>query len=129
MVLNDSLANALSKIGQYEKLGRAECSIVSSKIIGDVLEVLKKFSYIKDFSKIKEGKKEDITIQLNGSINACGVIKPRLSIKKHDIEKFEKRYLPSRDMGILVISTTDGLIDHDKAKEKKVGGRLIAYCY
>jgi small subunit ribosomal protein S8 len=130
MVLNDPLANALSKINQYEKLGKNECIIApGSKIIADVLGIFKRTDYIKGYDKIKEGKKEIFKVKLNGNINDCGVIKPRFPIKKADFEKFEKRYLPSRDMGIIIISTVNGMIDHEKAKELKIGGKLVAYCY
>lgn len=130
MVMNDTLSNALSKISQYEKIGRLECVIgPSSKVIIKVLELLKKFGYIENFEKMSEGKKMHIKVKLNGKINECGVIKPRFSVKGEDFEKYEKRYLPARDIGIIIVSTVDGMMDYNKAKEKKIGGRLIAYCY
>ena len=130
MALNDTLANTLSKMQQYEKLGKNECTIAPvSKLIADVLGILKKFGYIKGYDKVKEGMKESFIVKLNGNINACGVIKPRYAIKKDEYEKFEKRYLPAKNMGLMIISTINGIVDHSKAKEKKVGGRLIAYCY
>ena len=123
MVMNDTLANALSKIGQYEKLGKSECLISPiSKTIATVLGLLKKFGYIKGYDKIKEGKKETFNVKLIGKINECGVIKPRYAIKKDNFERFEKRYLPSKDMGIMIVSTIEGIIDHSKTKEKKIGG-------
>ena len=130
MVLNDTLANALSKMTQCEKLGKPECIISpASKIIADALGIMKKFEYIKGYTKVKEGRKESFNVKLNGKINLCGVIKPRYAIKKGDFERYERRYLPSKDMGIMIVSTIEGVIDHNKAKEKKIGGRLIAYCY
>ena len=130
MVLNDTLASALSKINQYERIGKAECTVSpASKTITSVLSILKKFGYIKSYTKVKEGKKESIKVHLTGKINNCGVIKPRYSVKRDDYERFEKRYLPAKNMGIMVVSTTNGMIDHDKAQDKKLGGKLIAYCY
>jgi small subunit ribosomal protein S8 len=130
MTLNDTLSNALSKIHQYEVLGKQECIVSpSSKIIADVFGIFKKFGYIKGYEKIKEGRKELFKVKLSGTINECGVIKPRYSIKKTDFEKFEKRYLPSKDMGIIIISTVNGIIDHKSAIDKKIGGKLLAYCY
>ena len=64
-----------------------------------------------------------------GSINKCGVIKPRFSVKKNEYEKFEKRYLPAHGFGIIIVSTPKGLMMHDEAIEKGLGGKLIAYCY
>ena len=130
MSLNDPLASALSLILTYEKLGRKECIIrPSSKIIKEVLEVMKNNKYVGEFEEIKEGA--GIVLKLNplGNINKCGVIKPRYSIKKSEFEKFEERYLLARDMGLLIISTPQGITTHNEAKKKSIGGKLIAYCY
>ncbi|MBS3106344.1 30S ribosomal protein S8 [Candidatus Woesearchaeota archaeon] len=129
MTLNDTLANALSRIEQHEKLGRKECAVESSKLVKNVLGILKQFGYIKDFSAKKEGAKEILTVQLSGAINSVGVVKPRFPLQTATFTKWEKRYLPSKDMGILVLSTVEGLMDHAKAKEKHMGGRILAYCY
>ena len=129
MTLNDTLANALSRIDQNEKLGRKELTLESSKIIKNVLGILKQFGYVKDFTATKDGVKETLTIQLSGTINSVGVVKPRFPLQTETFTKWEKRYLPSKDMGILVLSTTEGMMDHTKAKEKHIGGRIIAYCY
>ena len=45
------------------------------------------------------------------------------------MEKYEKRYLPAKQFGILIISTPKGLMTHVQAMDKKTGGKLIAYCY
>src|SRR3989338_1088678 len=129
MTLNDTLANALSRIEQHEKLGRKECAVESSKLVKNVLGIMKQFGYIKDFSAKKEGAKEILTVQLSGAINSVGVVKPRFPLQTATFTKWEKRYLPSKDMGILVLSTVEGLMDHAKAKEKHMGGRILAYCY
>ena len=59
----------------------------------------------------------------------CGAIKPNFSVKKDGFEKFEKRYLPAKDFGVLIVSTSQGIMTHVEAKEKKLGGKLIAYVY
>ncbi|HEX32856.1 MAG TPA: 30S ribosomal protein S8, partial [Candidatus Aenigmarchaeota archaeon] len=59
----------------------------------------------------------------------CGAIKPRFSFSVEDIEKFEKRYLPSKDFGIIVVSTNKGIMTHLEAKQKNLGGILLAYVY
>ena len=130
MSLNDPLANTLSLILNDEKIGRNESEIKpSSKIIKKVLEVMKNNNYIGDFEEVEDGRGNTIKVNLLGNINKCGVIKPIYSVKKDQFEKFEKRYLLARDMGILIISTPLGIISHNEAKKKNIGGRLLAYCY
>ena len=130
MPLNDPLANALSLILIDEKAGRNESRIKpSSKMIKKVLEVMKNNKYVGDFEEVKDRGGNIIKLNLLGNINKCGVIKPRYSIKKDQFEKFEERYLLARGMGILIITTPLGIITHNEAKEKNIGGKLLAYCY
>ena len=130
MSMNDPLANALSSILNDEKIGKHESMTApSSKVIRKVLEVIKDNGYIGDFEEIKNGRGDSIKINLLGNINKCGVIKPRYSIKNDQFEKFEKRYLLARGMGILILSTPAGIMSHNDAKKKQIGGRLLAYCY
>jgi small subunit ribosomal protein S8 len=130
MSLNDPLANALSSILIDEKAGRTESRIrPSSKIIKKVLEVMKNNKYVGEFEEIKDRGGSIIKLNLLGKINKCGVIRPRYSIKKDQFEKFEERYLLARGMGILIITSPIGIVTHNEAKKKNIGGKLLAYCY
>ncbi len=129
-MLNDPLANVLSYINNHEKLGRKEITVENnSKLIRKILTILNENLYLGEFKEIEDGKGKLLTIQLIGNINKVGVIKPRFNVKKDEYEKFEKRYLPAKDFGIIIISTSQGLMTHTQAKEKELGGRLICYCY
>lgn len=129
MSLNDSLSNALSTIMNAERAGKKVCLVnVSSKLIKKVLVIMNDNGYIGEF-KAPEERKEALTINLLGQINKCNSIKPRYSVKSAEFEKFESRFLPAQDFGILIVSTSKGLMTHYDAKKKKLGGKLIAYCY
>jgi small subunit ribosomal protein S8 len=130
MTLNDPIANVLSQIVAYEKSGKKEVTTRNvSKIIKQILTIMQDNMYVGGFEETIDAKGNSLKIHLLGRINDAGVIKPRFSIKNDGFEKFEKRYLPAKDFGILIISTPDGLIIHTEAKKKKIGGRLISYCY
>ena len=53
----------------------------------------------------------------------------RQSVKRAEFDKWESRYLPARDFGLLIMTTNDGVMHHYDAKDKKIGGRLLAYVY
>lgn len=130
MSLNDPLANALSSILTDEKAGRNESKIEpSSKIIKKVLEVMKNNNYVGEFEDDKDRGGNILKLNLLGSINKCGVVKPRYSVKKDQFEKFEERYLLGKGMGILIVSTPLGIITHIEARKRGIGGKLLAYCY
>lgn len=127
-MLNDTLAAALAKIINAEKVGKREVIVKpASKMIKKVLSIMNENNYVGHFEEVEEGK--SLKINLLGNLNKCGVIKPRFSSKMTEIEKWEKRYLPAKDFGIILISTSQGVVTHNEAKEKNTGGKLLAYCY
>lgn len=130
MSSNDPLSNVLSKILNAEKIGRKTCLIKpASKEIKKVLTILNEHGYLGKFKVIEDGKGGALEINLLGNINKCGVIKPKFSTRYVDLEKWEKRYLPAKDFGVIILTTPKGYLTHTKAKEEKTGGRMVAYCY
>jgi small subunit ribosomal protein S8 len=81
------------------------------------------------FEFIDDGRTGKFDVQLLGRINRCGAIRPRYSAGINDVETWEERYLPSRDLGVLIVSTSHGIMSHKESLEKRVGGSLLAYVY
>ncbi len=130
MTLNDPLSNTLSLILNSERIGKTTAIIKPiSSLIKEVLAILQAAHYIGDFAEKEDGRGNYLIVNLLGKINKCGAVKPRYPLAFADYEKFEKRYLPAKDFGILVVSTPKGLMVHTRAKQEKTGGRLLAYCY
>lgn len=129
-MLNDPLANVMSLILNNEVIGKSDCLIKPvSKIVKEILRVMKDNGYVGGFKEVEDSRGNYISLTLTGNINKCGVIKPRYSVKSNNFENFERRYLPAKDVGILLLSTPKGIMTHYDAKSKKTGGRLLAYCY
>jgi small subunit ribosomal protein S8 len=90
---------------------------------------MQKNGYLGEFEFVDDGRSGKFKIQLLGRINKCGVTKPSFSVGISKIEMFEKRYLPSREVGVLILSTPKGVISHKEARELRTGGKLLAYVY
>lgn len=130
MSSNDPLANILSKMNNAERNAMKECLIsFHSKFIRNVLSLMKDHGYIGEIEEVENTRGDFYKINLLGKINNCNVIKPQFSVKTDEFEKYEKRFLPAKDFGIIIVTTPAGLMTHEDAKKKNVGGRLIAYCY
>lgn len=129
-MLNDPLADALSSMKNAENKGKGTCIIQpSSKLIGGVLSLLKDKGYISEFEYIDDGKAGVFQVKLKGNINNCGVIKPRYPIKRDELDKWESRYLPAQNFGLLILTTTKGIVSQAEAKQNGIGGKLLAYVY
>ena len=96
-----------------------------SKFLLSVLAIGKLHNYINDYHI--EGKL--LHIEFGDKLNACRAVKPHYLVRSDEIMKYVRRYLPSRNMGILVISTSKGLMTHHTALEQNIGGSIIAYFY
>ena|SRR3990172_9454857 len=129
-MLQDPLNDAMTTIRNAESAGRRECILrPASKLIGRVLKVMQESDYIESFEFVEDHRGGMYRVRLKGNINSCGVIKPRFAIRRSDLEKYEARYLPAQDFGVLILTTTAGVMSQAKAKEIGVGGKLIAYVY
>lgn len=125
----DILADALSAIMNASVLGKSEVVVPRSKLVGAVLYEMQKAGYIGMFEIIDDGRGGKIKVQLLGRINKCGVIKPRFSFKKNELDKWIRHFLPARGMGIIIVSTSQGIMSHEEAMKRGLGGVLLAYVY
>ena len=124
MAGNDPFANALAGMDNAESVGHLSFTVEpASNIIGSVLEVFYDRGYVDD------GKAGKFEVELKGAINECGAVKPRYSASADEFEKWEKRFLPARDYGTIIVTTSHGVMSHYEAREKGIGGQVIAYVY
>jgi small subunit ribosomal protein S8 len=126
----DTLANGLTTIVNNEMRNKRECVISpASKLLGRVLRIMQLNGYIGEFEFVDDGRSGKFKVQLLGRINKCGAIRPRFSVKVDKLEEWEKKFLPSREVGLIVISAPKGVISHREAREKHDGGKLLAFVY
>ncbi|KAH7432912.1 hypothetical protein KP509_07G045700 [Ceratopteris richardii] len=130
MVLISVLNGALKSIYNAEKRGKRQVLIrPSSKVIIKFLKVMQKFGYIGEFELVDDRRAGKIVVELNGRINKCGVISPRYDVGVREIEGWIARLLPSRQFGHIVLTTSAGIMDHDEARRKNVGGKVLGFFY
>lgn len=101
--------------------------------------------YINEFEIIDDHRSGKIVIQLNGRLNKTGVISPRFNVQVTQIESWVNLLLPARGFGIIILvscvcrkflsscswpqTTSSGILDHEEARRKNVGGKLLGYVY
>ncbi|MCK5342230.1 MAG: 30S ribosomal protein S8 [Candidatus Heimdallarchaeota archaeon] len=130
MTLLDPLADSLSKIEANEVVGKREVTVnPASKQIAATLRVMQKAGYVGEFEFIDDGGAGKFNVQLLGRSNKCRVVKPRFSVGTKDFERWEKQFLPAKGFGIIIITTTQGFMSHEEAKQNHIGGKLVAYVY
>ncbi|KAG2224266.1 hypothetical protein INT45_000297 [Circinella minor] len=130
MVRASVLNDCLNSINNAERRGKRQVMIrPSSKVIVKFLSVMQKHGYIGEFEEIDDHRSGKIVIQLNGRLNKCGVISPRFNIKISELEKWTANLLPSRQFGYVILTTSAGIMDHEEARRKHVGGKILGFFY
>ena len=124
------LADCLKSISNAEKRGKRQVLIrPCSKVIVKFLQTMQKHGYVGEFEIVDDHRSGKIVVELTGRINKCGVISPRFDVPLKDIEAWVNNLLPSRQFGHLVLSTTFGIMDHEEARRKRTGGKILGFFY
>jgi small subunit ribosomal protein S8 len=124
----DPIADMLTRIRNANRVGRRMVLIPRSKICLGIAQVLKDEGYIEQYDSIDDSKQGQIRVKLKYALNGEKVI--------HDIDRESKpgrrvykgvEDLPRvlNGMGIVVISTSKGVMSDRKAREANVGGELL----
>ena len=124
----DPIADMLTRIRNANRVGRQKVLIPKSKICVGIAQVLKEEGYINDFDVIDDERQGSIRVTLKYSMAGEKVI--------HAIDRQSKPgcrvyravdELPQvlNGMGIVVVSTSKGVMSDRKAREANVGGELL----
>uniref|UniRef100_A0A2I3HVE1 Small ribosomal subunit protein uS8 n=1 Tax=Nomascus leucogenys TaxID=61853 RepID=A0A2I3HVE1_NOMLE len=114
MMRMNVLADALKSINNAE-----ERQTLCSKVIVRFLTVMMKHGYIGEFEIIDDHRAGKI----------CGVISPRFDVQPKDLEKWQNNLLPSRQFGFIVLTTSAGITDHEEARRKHTGGKILGFFF
>ncbi len=118
------ISDALNQIMNAKRAGKSELVIERySKLLLKILDIAQASGYLEYFV---DGKK--LKIQLK-KINTIKAINPRYTVSVEKINGYVRRYLPAKNFGFLIVSTNQGLMKHEEAEEKNIGGCLVAYMY
>ncbi len=126
---HDILADLFNIIRNSESGGKTLCVVPSSKLAKNILMVMQEHKFIGNFEFIDDGKGGQFKVGLLGRINMCKAVRPRSSVQVGELIKWEKRHLPGENVGILIITTSKGVVDQHKARKINEGGKLLGFVY
>lgn len=131
-ISTDPIADMLSRIRNAIAVNKPEVVMPHSTVKETVAKILAKNGFISGVKQAKDaaGRKE-----LRISINADGTSSPITEIARLSTPG-RRLYVKSKEIpvvrrgrGIVVVSTSKGMMTGDEAKTKKLGGELICKVY
>lgn len=131
MVMTDPIADMLTRIRNAAQMKHADVMVPASNLKLEVLRILKEEGYISDFEKTEDGKQGIIKVTLK-YINKVNVIKGLKKISKPGLRVYAKRdELPKvlNGLGIAIVSTSSGVMTDREARQKNLGGEVLAFVW
>lgn len=122
----DPIADLLTRIRNAGMSGKNTVEIPSSKLKQHIVEALKKAGYIADYKVTEDEKRPVIEVTTNGNITDIQrMSKPgrRLYAGADDIPRVKS------GRGIVLISTSKGIMTGAEAKKARLGGELLLKVY
>ena len=127
----DIVSDGLNQIMNAKRVEKRELVIKRySKVLINLLEIMKVAGHV-DYEVPLDslGHQTGQVVVKILKLNECRAVKPRYYVGVADIDKYLRRFLPSRNFGSLVISTNKGLVSHSEALKLNLGGSVVAYFY
>ena len=131
MVMTDPIADMLTRIRNANQAKHESVEMPASRLKLEILNVLKNEGYISEYEKVEDGKQGVIKVTLKYN-NKERVIKGLKKISKPGLRVYVKSTeLPKvlNGLGIAVISTSNGIMTDREARQKKLGGEVIAFVW
>jgi small subunit ribosomal protein S8 len=125
----NTLADACCALKNAERARKKEVIISpASKILQQVFRIFQKNAYIGEFERYDDGRQGKFKIALLGKINECAGLM-RLNYKVSQFEMLERKLLPAPGLGIIILTTNQGIMTLNEAEEKQIGGHALCYIY
>ncbi|HOT95084.1 MAG TPA: 30S ribosomal protein S8 [Methanoregulaceae archaeon] len=130
MARQNTIADAMSTLKNAADGGKSTCILEpASKLLGAMLRIMQDAGYIGSFEYIDDRRGGQFQVRLSGGINKCGAITPRYTVELDELEYWETRYLPAKNFGLLILTTSKGVLTQEQAREHGIGGELLGFVY
>jgi small subunit ribosomal protein S8 len=133
--MTDPIADMLTRIRNASRTKKEEVFVPFSKIKLEIVKILKREGYVADFDEIKPDSSKERFGGIMVKLKYIGKEPAITSIKK--ISRPGRRIYSAKDelpkvlnnLGIAIISTSQGLMTNRQAKKAGLGGEVICEIY
>ncbi len=128
MSMSDPIADLLTRIRNALMAEHEATDVYFSRLKSEIARILKREGYISDYVVEGGGTKKTLRIYLKYAAGAEPVIRGLKRLSKPGL----RRYVGASDipkslggLGVIMLSTSSGVLTDSEARQKKVGGELL----
>ncbi len=132
MVMTDPIADMLTRIRNALVAKHESIEVPASNIKAAIAEILLEEGFIRNYTRIEDGKQGILKIDLKYGPNGERVISGLKRISKPGLRVYvRKDQVPKvlGGLGIAILSTSKGVMTDKKARKEGVGGEVLCYVW
>ena len=129
MATSDPIADMLTRIRNAVRNKQRQVTILNSKICQGIAQVMKQEGYVEGFDVVDDGKQGLIRLNIKYGDRGEVIMSKIERVSRPGCRvyrKVDEIPRPLEGLGIAIISTSQGVVSDRQAREKKIGGELLA---
>nr|YP_009240137.1 ribosomal protein S8 [Sciadopitys verticillata]AMO00773.1 ribosomal protein S8 [Sciadopitys verticillata] len=129
---NDTIANLMTSIRNADMAKKDKVRVTATKITEKIVRILLREGFLKDVREHREGQKSILVSTSRYRENKKKYITTLKRISKPGLRIYSNsREIPKvlGGMGIVILSTSQGIMTDREARHKKIGGELLCYVW
>jgi len=128
MAISDHISNLLTRIRNAQMARFEQVELPSTKVLEQIARILKEEGFVKNFRVIPDPKQSSLRIYLRSTPADGYAIKGIRRVSRPGRRVYVgKDRIPSvkSGFGISILSTSQGVMTGDKAKQLEIGGEVL----
>jgi small subunit ribosomal protein S8 len=128
MSMTDPIADFLTRIRNATRAKHARVDIPASRIKGEIAKILREQGYVNDVKFVEDGKQGLLRVYLKYNEDSAPVIEGLQRVSKPGRRIYAKKGEIPRVLGgygVVVLSTSQGILTGNEARQRGVGGEVL----
>ena len=131
-MMTDSIADMLTRIRNANRIESPAVDMPSTKVKVTIAQVLKDEGFIRDFAIEPDGARSMLKIELSYTGRKEPVLSGIKRVSKPGLRVYvQKREIPRvlGGLGVAILSTPEGVMTGQNARQKSIGGEILCYVW
>nr|YP_010987758.1 ribosomal protein S8 [Synostemon bacciformis]WON66190.1 ribosomal protein S8 [Synostemon bacciformis] len=131
----DTIADIITSIRNADIDGKGTVRVVSTSIIESIIKILFREGFIENVRKHRESNQKFLVLTLRHRKNRKGPYRTNLNLKRISrpglriYSNYQKIPRILGGMGIVILSTSRGIMTDREARLEKIGGEILCYIW
>jgi len=132
MNVSDPIADMLTRIRNASRARHLDVAVPSSRVKREIARILLEEGFISGFSEEREGPAHVLRLTLKYVDGKASVVSGLKRISKPGLRAYARKTEIPRvlgGLGIVIVSTSQGIMTGQQARRAQLGGEILAYVW